>query len=120
MAGKKNLTVTGAAAVLRTPSGTERYLYRNTPVPEGEFTDESVKHAIAAGLITATAPGKEPAKTNGKQETDEGAYKGVTVEDLKAQLEERNKDREDEKKIVPAKPGNRADIVAALLADDAA
>ncbi len=117
MAGaKKELKVTGAAAVLRTQSGTERYLYRGAPVSEGEFTDESVKNAIAAGLVSKVESGK-PA---GQAGTDEGAYKNVGVAELKATIETRNKDRAEDKKIVPAAPGNRSEIVAALLADDAA
>lgn len=117
MAGsKKQLVVTGAAVVLRTQSGTERYLYRNAPVSDGEFTDESIKNAIAAGLISKVESGK-PA---GQETADEGAYKSVSVADLKADIENRNKDRAEDKKISPAAPGNRPELVAALLADDAA
>lgn len=45
-------------------------------------------------------------------------YEGVTVPDLKALIETRNEGREDADKISPAEPGNRPEIVAALVADD--
>ena len=51
MAKKYQNRVTGAAAVLVTADGSERYLYRGAVVPAG-FTDESIKHAISAGLVT--------------------------------------------------------------------
>lgn len=46
-------------------------------------------------------------------------YKGVTVPDLKSEIEKRNEGREDADKISPAEPGNRPELVAALVADDA-
>ncbi|OZD48643.1 hypothetical protein CH252_19135 [Rhodococcus sp. 06-1477-1B] len=45
-------------------------------------------------------------------------YDGVTVPVLKAEIATRNADRPDDKKIVPADPGNRPELVAALIADD--
>lgn len=47
-------------------------------------------------------------------------YKGVTVPDLKAEIDTRNEGREDTAKIAVAEPGNRPEIVAALVADDEA
>ena len=35
-----------------------------------------------------------------------------------AHTDQRNEGREDDKKIVPVEPGNRPEIVAALVADD--
>lgn len=42
--------VTGAAVVLPTSDGSERYLYRGATVGDG-FSDEGIKHALAVGLI---------------------------------------------------------------------
>jgi hypothetical protein len=43
--------VTGAAAVLRTVDGSERYLYRGATFPLGVFKEDSVEHAVAVGLV---------------------------------------------------------------------
>lgn len=45
-------------------------------------------------------------------------YEGVNVKDLKALIGTRNEGREDADKISPDAPGNRAELVAALVADD--
>jgi len=50
-ATSKGYVVTGAAVVLRTKDKAERYLYRGAVVPSDVFTDESIKHALAVGLI---------------------------------------------------------------------
>lgn len=42
--------VTGAAVVLPTEDGSERYLYRGAPIGDG-FTKEGIKHALSVGLI---------------------------------------------------------------------
>ena len=47
----KGHTVTGAAVVLRTKDKAERYLYRGAVIPDGVFTEDSIKHAISVGLI---------------------------------------------------------------------
>ena len=47
----KGHTVTGAAVVLATKDKAERYLYRGALVPDGVFTEDSIKHAISVGLI---------------------------------------------------------------------
>lgn len=46
-------------------------------------------------------------------------YEGVTVSDLKAAIEARNAERVDADKIEVEAPGNRPELVAALVADDA-
>lgn len=45
-------------------------------------------------------------------------YKGVSAAKLKAEIEKRNADREDDAKL--STEGDRADLVAVLVADDAA
>ena len=47
----KGYMVTGAAVVLRTDEGAERYLYRGAPVDDSAFSKDSIKHAISVGLI---------------------------------------------------------------------
>ena len=49
---------------------------------------------------------------------DVGPYDGVNVPALKAAIARRNEGRDEDTLIVPAKPGNRAELVAALIADD--
>lgn len=52
MAAKKYIhKVTGAAAVLRTVDGSERYLYRGAIIPEG-FDKESIEHSVSIGLVS--------------------------------------------------------------------
>ncbi|WDH80196.1 hypothetical protein PTQ19_07130 [Microbacterium esteraromaticum] len=51
-AAKPNgLKVVGAAVVLRADDGSERYLYRGATVDAAAFSKDSIKHAIAVGLI---------------------------------------------------------------------
>ncbi|MEV8336980.1 hypothetical protein [Leucobacter sp. NPDC077196] len=46
--------VTGAAVVLRTDDGFERYLYRGANVDGAAFSQSSIDHAISNGLIAGT------------------------------------------------------------------
>lgn len=59
---------------------------------------------------------------NADESNDNGGtpepYEGVNVKDLKALIVTRNEGREDADKISPEAPGNRAELVAALVADD--
>lgn len=103
--------VTGAAVVLATVDGTERYLYEGAPFNGEAFIEERVRRAVELGLIAEV---DEPAAA---EEEDE-PYKGVTVPDLKAEIDKRNEGRADGEKIAPAEPGKRAELVAALVADD--
>lgn len=47
-------TVTGAAVVLRTDDGFERYLYRGAVVDGAAFSQDSIDHAISNNLIAGT------------------------------------------------------------------
>lgn len=105
--------VTGAAVVLKLASKGERYLYRNAVVAASSFDEDSIKRAVSNKLIEPVEIAVEK-----PEEPDEGVYKGVSVKDLKAEIDKRNADREDTAKVVPAEPGNRPEIVAALIADD--
>lgn len=102
--------VTGPVAVLPTKDGSERYMYRGALIGDG-FTAEGIKHALSVGLIAPV----EDAPADGEDEP----YKGVTVADLKADIEKRNVGRSEADLIVAAEPGNRPELVAALVADDA-
>lgn len=103
--------VSGPVAVIPTKDGSERYMYRGAPIGDG-FTAEGIKHALSVGLI---APVEDAAPAEGEDEP----YKGVTVADLKADIEKRNGGRSEGDLIVAAEPGNRPELVAALVADDA-
>jgi hypothetical protein len=50
--------------------------------------------------------------------TDEGSYSSLKVADLKAEIETRNEGREED--AVLSTEGKKADLIAALEADDAA
>lgn len=76
---------------------------------------EEIEEPTPTESATAAAP--EPS-TPAEPAVPE-PYEGVNVKDLKALLVTRNEGREDADKIRPAEPGNRAEIVAALVADDA-
>lgn len=102
--------VTGAAVVLATQDGSERYLYRGASVGEG-FTKESIKLAKDNGLIAVVKDEKTADQTD--------PYKAFSLEDAKAELAKRNEGRDEDSKIVPKAPGNKPEILAALVADDA-
>lgn len=102
--------VVTAPAVQVTVGGRVLFLEKGAVLPDGvdedtlaRFRDEELIADIAAPEI----------------EIDEGIYKDVSVKDLKADLAKRNEGREVDAKILPADPGNRPQIVAALIADDA-
>ncbi|MHA3682789.1 hypothetical protein ACXR2W_00810 [Leucobacter sp. HY1908] len=50
MAKKFMYRVCGAAVVLRRADKSEAYLYKGAMIPSG-FTEESIKHGIAVGLV---------------------------------------------------------------------
>ncbi|KDA05559.1 hypothetical protein DC31_13885 [Microbacterium sp. CH12i] len=43
--------VTGPVAVIRTPDGSERYLYRGAHVLPDAFDADSIKHVVSLGLV---------------------------------------------------------------------
>ncbi|WP_270366148.1 hypothetical protein [Microbacterium algeriense] len=108
-----------SAAVVKVSIGSQsgnrvaQFVQRGDLVPGG-VADEQLEHLVSRGLIEAVEV-EEPEEPG---EVDEGAYKRVSVADLKAEIEKRNDGREDDAKIVPAEPGQRPQLVAALLADD--
>lgn len=89
-----------------------RILFAGDIVPDG-VPDEQIERLLERGLIKAVE------SEEASEGVDEGAYEGVNVTELKKLIAERNKGRESDAKITPAEPGNRPEIVAALLADDA-
>lgn len=91
-------------------------LRRGDVVPAG-VADEQLERLIDRGLIEAVDV-EDAAEPDEAEDVDEGVYKGVKVSDLKAEIDKRNSDREDAAKIVPAEPGHRPQMVAALIADD--
>ncbi|MFI8593735.1 hypothetical protein ACIGCK_04805 [Microbacterium sp. NPDC078428] len=98
--------VTGAAAVVRNGKN-ERYVYRGDSFGADTIDATNAAHLVGIGLI------------RGIEATEaEEPYKGVSVADLKAEIAKRNEGRADDAKIVPAEPGNRPEVVAALVADD--
>lgn len=114
MAKVKSFVVASGAVVLKTVDGQERYLYKDAPVVKDAFDADSFKRAVKIGLVA------EIETEVVDEAAGEEGFKGVSVADLKAEIEKRNTGREGDKKIVPAEPGNRPELVAALVADDAA
>lgn len=102
--------VVTAPAVQVVVGGRAHFLEEGAVLPEG-VDEATLKRFRAEGLIADEAKAEQ---------VDEGIYKDVSVKDLKADLATRNEGREGDAKITPAEPGNRPEIVAALLADDAA
>jgi hypothetical protein len=109
MGGRKLLVVTGPAVVLGLEAGGERYLYRDALIGDG-FTEESVKRAIANGLVSEV-------EVVEVEEPEEKSLDDFTKAELEAEIEKRNEGREDDVKVVPA-GSNKPDLLAALKADD--
>jgi len=53
-------------------------------------------------------------------ESESGDYESLTKAQLAEEIERRNEGRDDEAKVSPSGSSNKADLVAALVADDAA
>ncbi|TDW31018.1 hypothetical protein [Cryobacterium psychrophilum] len=83
--------VTGAAVVLPTEGGSERYLYRGAPVGDG-FTAEGIKHAVSVGLIEKVkAPAVKSAaekSADAKAEADAKAAAEKAAADAKSSAAE--------------------------------
>lgn len=105
--------VVGGAAVLKARSGSSDYLYRGALVDSDAYTADSIDHGVSVGLLAEVPPQEDSGETEQPE-----PYEGVKVADLKVEIDTRNKDRADDDKIVPAEPGHRAELVAALVADD--
>lgn len=101
-----------APAVQVIVGGRAHFLEEGAVLPDG-VDEQTLKRFRAEGLIA------DEAKKPKSESLDEGVYKDVSVKDLKADIAARNEGREGDAKITPAEPGNRPEIVAALLADDA-
>jgi len=99
------------------PSGNRvaQLIQRGGVIPGG-VDEKQLERLVDRGLIEVVEA--EEAEADSADEADEGAYEGVNVADLKAEIKKRNEGREGDAKVVPAEPGNRAEIVAALIADD--
>lgn len=73
------------------------------------FSVDDSKDARYAGL-----PGYEDPE--GADAPEPGPYDGLKLDELKAEIEKRNEGREDDAKVSTA--GKKADLAAALVADD--
>jgi hypothetical protein len=113
MAAKKQYVATVALVIAKSSSG-DLYLYQGVPVPES-VSDEEVQRLLEGGFISEVKSG-EPASAPVDEPVD--PYKGKSSDELKAELATRNEGREDADKIVPADPGNKPEVLAALIADD--
>lgn len=107
--------VVTAAAVQVTAGPRSYFLETGAVLPEG-VADDVIERLVDEGMIAEIEP---DSPTEPTEPTEPEPYKGVSVADLKVVLAKRNEGRAEDAKIVPAEPGNRAEIVAALVADDA-
>lgn len=73
--------------------------------------------ADVAKLATNPALWDEVPAGQGDEPGDDSGYGGMTVADLKATIDQRNADRAEADQIAP-EGAKKADLVAALLADD--
>lgn len=64
--------------------------------------------------------GTEPEDTEDEDDEEEVDYNDFSVEELKAEIATRNEEREEADEIKVAGKGNKADLIAALSADDEA
>ncbi|WP_248240566.1 hypothetical protein [Microbacterium kunmingense] len=86
----------------------------------GYLGDEVDVHDDDLERFDRLNPEEAPPEVVEPDESEEDEpYEGVKVADLKAAIEKRNESREDADKISVAEPGNRPELVAALVADDA-
>lgn len=83
----------------------------DTGVATALLAGQSVPKWAAALVDKGNLEGSAPA------EDDESPYSGLKVADLKAEVEKRNTDREDDAKVSP-ESDKKADLIAALVADD--
>lgn len=92
-------------------------------VPAGVAEDQ-LERLVGLGLLDAVELEDDDETENDDEATDpadavdEGPYKGLKVADLKEEIAERNEGRDEDAKIVPAAPGHRPELIAALIADD--
>jgi hypothetical protein len=87
--------------IAKRADGSDVYVYQGSVLPDG----------LKDGEVARLADFLEPVPVEEKA--------GPTVADLKAEIEARNAQRSDDSQIVPAS-AKKADLVAALAADDAA
>lgn len=76
--------------------------------------------AISNPSAWAEEPDTEPAPGNPATEGEPVDYASWKKDQLEAEVDRRNEDREDDDLIEVEAPGNKAELVAALQADDAA
>ncbi len=81
MAARKAYAVTGAAVVLKTKSGSERYLYHGARVVTEEFDAASLRNAVSNKLIGEVTVSDET------DPTTDAAAKAKADADVKAKAE---------------------------------
>lgn len=78
--------------------------------------DSDVPSDVAKQITNPKAWGEQPDADGGGEPSNEKGYADMKAADLKAEIEKRNADREDDAKL--STKGNKATLVAALEADD--
>lgn len=92
--------VKAALVIAKRADGSDVYVYAGSPLPDGLADGEAQR--LADFLDDDAA--------------DEGDYKALKAPDLKAEIDRRNEGRDDAD-LIPS-DGNKAELVAALEADD--
>lgn len=117
MAAAKRLRIKGAAAVLKTVDGGERYVYRGAVLDPAAFESDSVKHAIKAGLVERVEVEEQPAGTDtgsGSGSSDVAIPEGDPVEAWTVPQVDAFAKREGIDGINGSKPEKIAALAAAL------
>lgn len=112
---EKSYTVTGAAVVLPTSDGSERYLYHGAAIPAGAYTADGIKRALENKLISEAPESVDHDAAVEAARAEAAASTAPSEEWTHAQLDAYATDRSYE---VPT--GNKAEKVAALAELDKA
>lgn len=99
--------VVGAAAVLRSASGSDVYLYRGATVASREFDEDSVKHGLKVKLLEKVAVSPTAAEVAAAKADADAKAKADAAEKVKA---------DEEAKVKAAAAKAKADADAAKSA----
>lgn len=91
----------------------------DTTYPAGVPLPKDVAKLVTNPKVFGGDPGGQVEDKGGGDGGGDSVYADLKAADLKAEIERRNADRDDDAKITPAGKKN-ADLIAALEADDAA
>jgi hypothetical protein len=92
------------------PDGTSFFVHDALEENDGVIVTRDEALAVALDAYTALVSAAVP--------EDQRGYDALKVDELRAEVDRRNSDRDDDEKIEVAEPGNKPQLIAALNADD--